>query len=196
VVLPEAIELTIKTPSGRAASQLLYRYNEPQLQVAIQRRTMDLPGDAEAFRLISEAHRIGLAGRKFDRLRPKPPLARPRTPHLLHPHLYRARNWSGSSTKSNNAGVSPPAMTNSPPITSPSSSLLRSAFGCVLPPRPILGAGFRPVAPGRATVAAGRLDGRPANTLEGSMRRIFAGVVLVGVLLTAGVARPFPGKWK
>jgi len=45
--------------------------------------------------------------------------------------------WSGSSTRSSNAGISPPAMTSSQPITSPSSCLLRSVFGCVLmSPRP------------------------------------------------------------
>jgi transposase len=47
------------------------------------------------------------------------------------PDLYRSHvTWSsGSLTRSNNVGVSPPVMTSSPPITSPSSSLPRSDSG-------------------------------------------------------------------
>jgi len=45
----------------------------------------------------------------------------------------------GSLTRSNNVGVSPPVMTSSPPITSPSSSLPRSDSGYgLMSPRPNL----------------------------------------------------------
>jgi transposase len=67
-----------------------------------------------------------------------PPRLNRKDPFCFSPHLYRGATWSsGSSIRSSNAGVSPPAMTSSPPITSPSSSLLRSAFGSALmSPRP------------------------------------------------------------
>ena len=67
-----------------------------------------------------------------------PPKVIRKDPICFSPHLYRARNLvERFFNKTGNAGVSPPAMTSSPPITSPSSSLLRSAFGCALmSPRP------------------------------------------------------------
>ena len=62
----------------------------------------------------------------------------PQGPDLLQsPSLTgRVTWWIGSSVRLSNAGVSPPAMTSSPPTTSPSSNLLRSGFGCaVMSPR-------------------------------------------------------------
>ena len=67
-----------------------------------------------------------------------PPKVNRKDPICFSPYLYRLVTWwSGSSKRSRNAGALPPAMTSTLPITSPSSSLLRSAFGCALmSPRP------------------------------------------------------------
>lgn len=64
----------------------------------------------------------------------------------FHASTERVAWSSGSSTRSGSAGVSPSVMTSSQPITLPSSSLLRSAFGCALmSPRPgSPGSGSRP----------------------------------------------------
>ncbi len=57
----EALELTYKDPAGRVANQLLYRHDEPRLEVVEQGRAWSFDGDGELFRLVSEAHRIRLA---------------------------------------------------------------------------------------------------------------------------------------
>lgn len=57
----EALELTYKTPSGRVANELLYRHDEPRLEVVEQGRPWSFDGDGRLFRLVSEAHRIRLA---------------------------------------------------------------------------------------------------------------------------------------
>ncbi len=57
----EALELTYKTPAGRVANQLLYRDDEPRLEIVAQGRPWGFDGDGAAFRLVSEAHRIRLA---------------------------------------------------------------------------------------------------------------------------------------
>jgi superfamily II DNA or RNA helicase len=57
----EALELTYKDPSGRVANQLLYRHDEPRLEVVEQGRPWSFDGDGGLFRLVSEAHRIRLA---------------------------------------------------------------------------------------------------------------------------------------
>jgi SNF2 family DNA or RNA helicase len=57
----EAIELTYKDPNGRVANQLLYRHDEPRLQVVEVGRPWSFDGDGALFRLVSEAHRIRLA---------------------------------------------------------------------------------------------------------------------------------------
>ncbi len=57
----EALELTYKDPSGRLASQLLYRHDEPRIEVVEQGRPWSFDGDGHLFRLVSEAHRIRLA---------------------------------------------------------------------------------------------------------------------------------------
>jgi SNF2 family DNA or RNA helicase len=57
----EAIELTYKDPAGRVANQLLYRHDEPRLEVVEQGRPWSFDGDGALFRLVSEAHRIRLA---------------------------------------------------------------------------------------------------------------------------------------
>jgi superfamily II DNA or RNA helicase len=57
----QALELTYKGPSGRLANELLYRHDEPRLQVVEQGRPWSFDGDGRLFRLVSEAHRIRLA---------------------------------------------------------------------------------------------------------------------------------------
>ena len=57
----EALELTYKTADGRVANQLLYRDNEPTLEVVELGRPWSFDGDGALFRLASEAQRIRLA---------------------------------------------------------------------------------------------------------------------------------------
>src|SRR5437763_9171560 len=57
----EALELTYKTPAGKVANELLYRHDEPRIEVAAQGRPWSFDGDGHQFRLVSEAHRIRLA---------------------------------------------------------------------------------------------------------------------------------------
>ena len=57
----EALELTYKTPTGKVANELLYRHDEPRIEVAAQGRPWSFDGDGYQFRLVSEAHRTRLA---------------------------------------------------------------------------------------------------------------------------------------
>src|SRR5262249_5632816 len=57
----EALELTYKEPAGRVANVLLYRHDEPRLEVVEAGRPWSFDGDGGLFRLVSEAHRIRLA---------------------------------------------------------------------------------------------------------------------------------------
>ena len=57
----DALELTYKDPGGRVANTLLYRDDEPRLEVVTQGRPWSFDGDGHLFRLVSEAHRIRLA---------------------------------------------------------------------------------------------------------------------------------------
>jgi superfamily II DNA or RNA helicase len=57
----EALELTYKDPGGKVANELLYRHDEPRIEVAAQGRPWSFDGDGQQFRLVSEAHRIRLA---------------------------------------------------------------------------------------------------------------------------------------
>ncbi len=57
----EALELTYKTPAGKVANELVYRHDEPRLEVVTQGRPWSFDGDGQLFRLVSEAHRIRLA---------------------------------------------------------------------------------------------------------------------------------------
>jgi len=57
----EAVELTYKDAGGRVANQLLYRHDEPRLQIVQDGRPWSFDGDGHLFRLVSEAHRIRLA---------------------------------------------------------------------------------------------------------------------------------------
>jgi len=57
----EALELTYKDPQGKVANQLLYRHDEPRLEVVQKGRPWSFDGDGSLFRLVSEAYRIRLA---------------------------------------------------------------------------------------------------------------------------------------
>src|ERR1035437_9874 len=57
----EALELTYKSPLGAVANELLYRNDEPRLDILEHGRPWSFDGDGQLFRLVSEAHRIRLA---------------------------------------------------------------------------------------------------------------------------------------
>ena len=57
----EALELTYKTPTGKVANELLYRHDEPRLEIVEVGRLWSFDGDGALFRLVSEAQRIRLA---------------------------------------------------------------------------------------------------------------------------------------
>ena len=57
----EALELTYKTPEGKVANELLYRHDEPRIEVVQEGRPWSFDGDGGLFRLVSEAQRIRLA---------------------------------------------------------------------------------------------------------------------------------------
>ena len=57
----EALELTYKTPTGKVANELLYRHDEPRIEVVELGRPWSFDGDGALFRLVSEAQRIRLA---------------------------------------------------------------------------------------------------------------------------------------
>src|ERR1700687_2509702 len=56
-----AVELTHKTTAGKVANELLYRHDEPRIEVVELGRPWSFDGDGALFRLVSEAHRIRLA---------------------------------------------------------------------------------------------------------------------------------------
>jgi SNF2 family DNA or RNA helicase len=57
----EALELTYKGPSGKVANELLYRYDEPRIELVEFGRPWSFDGEGALFRLVSEANRIRLA---------------------------------------------------------------------------------------------------------------------------------------
>mgnify|MGYP001443691682 CR=1 FL=1 len=57
----EALELTYKTATGKVANELLYREDEPRLELVDEGRPWSFDGDGALFRLVSEAQRIRLA---------------------------------------------------------------------------------------------------------------------------------------
>jgi len=57
----DALELTYKDPGGKVANELLYRHDEPRIEVAVAGRPWSFDGDGHLFRLVSEAQRIRLA---------------------------------------------------------------------------------------------------------------------------------------
>jgi superfamily II DNA or RNA helicase len=57
----DALELTYKDAAGRVGNVLLYRDDEPRLELVERGRPWSFDGDGALFRLVSEAHRIRLA---------------------------------------------------------------------------------------------------------------------------------------
>jgi SNF2 family DNA or RNA helicase len=57
----EAVELTYKTANGSVANQILYRDDEPRLELAEHGRPWSFDGSGREFRLVAEAQRIRLA---------------------------------------------------------------------------------------------------------------------------------------
>ncbi len=57
----DALELTYKNPAGKLANELLYRHDEPRIEVVAVGRPWSFDGDGHLFRLVSEAQRIRLA---------------------------------------------------------------------------------------------------------------------------------------
>ncbi|NWF79202.1 MAG: DUF3883 domain-containing protein [Chloroflexi bacterium] len=57
----DALELTYKDAAGRPGARLLYRDDEPALELVSVSRTWAFDGDGEQLRLVAEAHRIRLA---------------------------------------------------------------------------------------------------------------------------------------
>lgn len=56
-----AVEVTYKSSDGKIANELIYRDQEPTLEVVEKGRAWSFDGDAETFKLVSEAYRIKLA---------------------------------------------------------------------------------------------------------------------------------------
>ena len=56
-----AVELFYKRADGQPGTQLLYRYDEANLEIVESRRTWSFDADGDLFRLVAEAYRIHLA---------------------------------------------------------------------------------------------------------------------------------------
>jgi superfamily II DNA or RNA helicase len=57
----DALTLVYRGPDGRVADEILYRHDEPRLEIVEAGRPWSFDGDGALFRLVSEAHRIRLA---------------------------------------------------------------------------------------------------------------------------------------
>lgn len=57
----DVLQLVYRQPNGAVAERLLYRDDEPELEVATLGRPWSFDADGSAFRLVAEAHRIRLA---------------------------------------------------------------------------------------------------------------------------------------
>ena len=57
----QAAKVTFEDASGRVAQQLIYRADEPRLEIVVTGRPWSFDGDGHALRLVSEAYRIRLA---------------------------------------------------------------------------------------------------------------------------------------
>jgi SNF2 family DNA or RNA helicase len=57
----DALTLVYRDPAGRVADEILYRHDEPRLEIVQTGRPWSFDGDGALYRLVSEAHRIRLA---------------------------------------------------------------------------------------------------------------------------------------
>jgi len=61
VARSDALTLVYRGPNGRVADEILYRHDEPRLEIVELGRPWSFDGDGALFRLVAEAHRIRLA---------------------------------------------------------------------------------------------------------------------------------------
>jgi len=57
----DALTLVYRGPNGRVADEILYRHDEPRLEIVEAGRPWSFDGDGASFRLVAEANRIRLA---------------------------------------------------------------------------------------------------------------------------------------
>ncbi|GIW99308.1 MAG: hypothetical protein KatS3mg111_2641 [Pirellulaceae bacterium] len=57
----DACTLVYRTPEGRVADEILYRHDEPRLEIVEAGRPWSFDGPGDQYRLVAEAHRIRLA---------------------------------------------------------------------------------------------------------------------------------------
>src|SRR4051794_8541512 len=57
----DALTLVYRSPEGRVADEILYRHDEPRIEIVAAGRPWSFDGDGALFRLVSEAQRIRLA---------------------------------------------------------------------------------------------------------------------------------------
>lgn len=57
----DALTLIFRDPGGRVVEEILYREDEPRLELVESGTPWSFDGDGALFRLVSEAHRIRLA---------------------------------------------------------------------------------------------------------------------------------------
>jgi len=57
----DALTLVYRDPGGRVAEEILYRHDEPRLELVEEGRPFSFDADGGQFRLVAEAHRIRLA---------------------------------------------------------------------------------------------------------------------------------------
>jgi len=57
----DALTLVYRGPNGRVADEILYRHDEPRLEIVEAGRPWSFDGDGALYRLVAEAHRIRLA---------------------------------------------------------------------------------------------------------------------------------------
>jgi SNF2 family DNA or RNA helicase len=57
----DALTLVYRAPNGRVADEIIYRHDEPRLEIVESGRPWSFDGDGALFRLVAEAHRIRLA---------------------------------------------------------------------------------------------------------------------------------------
>ncbi len=57
----DALTLVYRGPNGRVADEILYRHDEPRIEIVQAGRPWSFDGDGALYRLVAEAHRIRLA---------------------------------------------------------------------------------------------------------------------------------------
>ena len=91
-----ALELTFKDAAGRLGNQILYRENEPSLEIATVGRPWSFDGDGAMLRPVSEAMRLRLAYLLPRPGRPQQP--RSPAPPPDHRRLRRDADAPGAAT--------------------------------------------------------------------------------------------------